>query len=156
MSIAGPLFGATVDAIVAACGSTLAVDSARVFQAVAPEANAQLPFVVVRLPQQGKGTGDWGGTGNLRNNDFKVEVCLAAEIPSGITHPYGDASTPGILTLTDDLMNVLENAKAAFLASTPKLIDYQLTAESFTKDDSRVGVSVLTLIFKTRFFAGQR
>lgn len=159
MSIAGPLFGAVVDVLRnAATAAQIAVDPKSIYQAQMPSANTQLPAMAIRLPTQPYDSTDWGATQNIRNGVFKVEVGLMAAIPqdASVAHPYGDATTPGILTLTDDVMNALENGKATFFAATGRLVDFAVTSSAFAKEDSLTASATITVIFKTRFQAGSR
>lgn len=153
------LYAAVVDVLKSAAPSlTPAVDPLRVFQVTGQEANAELPWIAARLPID-YGNSTWVGTGNLQDNLYRVEVGVAAELigDGNGTHPYGDASTPGPLTLIDSVQDALENARATFLAATPRLVDYSVSAQAFQKQDgTRVVFGTITITFKVRFRAGNR
>lgn len=159
MSIAGPLFGSVVDVLRnAATATAIAVDPKSIYQAQMPTGNPQRPWMAIRLPTSPYDSTVWGASSNVRNGIFKVEVGLLADIPQDATnpHPYGDATTPGILTLVDDVLNALENGRATFMAASPKLVDYAVTASAFQKEDALTASATITIIFATRFTAGAR
>lgn len=143
----------------AAQGGTadLPMEQGDIAMLVTTQGGKQMPYLNVRLPQEPYSSLVWGGTGNLKNGIFIVDVDVVTEAVPETAYPYGNDANPGILTLADDVMDVLENAREAIMASSPKLVDYEVTATAHQKgEDSRLVVATVRCAFKIRFFAGNR
>lgn len=124
---------------------------------VSPVGAKQKPYLVVRLPQEPYSSNVWGGSSNLKNGQFIVDVDVVGEVTPDRAQPYGNEMQMGILNLADDVMDVLENARAALIASSPKVVDYEVTAAAHQQgEDARTIAVTIRLLFKTRFFAGAR
>ncbi len=147
------------DALVAAATAlSITVDRANIVQAMAP---MQPPNVVVCLPTIPFEQIVWGGTGNLKNDDFTAEVWINTQIQQeAVTaggHPYGDATTPGLLTITSQVEDAIENAYATLLAADTRIVDVQLLNTMYTrKTDASVVSAVVRVKFTLRYFAGNR
>ena len=159
MSYAGPLFGAVVAAVKAAQGGTMSYVQ-RVYVATVPTVDTGFPLVAIRLPpDKPYDSARWAGSGNRKESIFQVEVSVVAKITTdqSVANPYGDNTTPGILTYADDLQNVIDNARTAFLAAAPVLVDYETTTAYFQPEAPSDVASVTVLIsFKLRYTAGSR
>jgi hypothetical protein len=151
------LFAQVVDTLRAAGPAmSIPVDPARVFQANVPDMNAQNPTLAVRFPQGPYDTGSWAASSNKRNAIFIVEVGVIANLSSDGSHPYGDATHPGILTLTADVKNALENDFNTFRAACPQMVDYQLTTTFYVSEDVSIASATITINFAVRFPMGGR
>lgn len=143
----------------AAQGGTgeLPVEPGDIAMLVSPMGGQQKPYIVVRLPTEPYTSAAWGGSSNLRNAIFIVDVDVVGETVPENPQPYGSDANTGILTLADDVMDVLENAREALLNTTPRLYDYELTAAAHQRGEDARTVSVtIRCSFKIRFFAGRR
>ncbi len=159
MSYEANLYASLVDQIKAgAPGFSIAVAPERVYMALVPASNQEYPVICIRFPQQPYDSGKWSATGNKRDGLFVAELGIICQIPDGLNHPYGDASTPGILNLVTDIKNLLENAWATFKAAEPELVDYQFTTSMFQNEGAQPPLvsCTLTIAFITRFTAGNR
>lgn len=151
------LFSAVVDVLKSAGPSfSIPVDANRVFQVNMPEQNAQLPALAVRLPQNPYDVGKWATTGNKRDAVFTVEVGLICQLPSDGTHPYGDDTHPGILTVSADIKNALENALATFRSATGTMVDFQTTSTMYQSEEPGIASATIAITFLTRYIAGNR
>ena len=160
----GPLYGAVVDVLKAAAtagsigSGAMALDPLKVFEAAVPQSGGQLPLAVVRLPLQPYDSNKWVASGNFKDSLFKVEVALQCNVTldGSVAHPYGDGTTPGILTLSDDVMNALETAGSTFKAATAKLIDFSVGAAAMQPDAAGTATTIFTITFQVRYVAGNR
>ncbi len=141
-------------------GSVQGVDPLNVFAAALPQAGRQKPFITVRLPQEPFKSSQWGGTGNLRNGMFIVDVDLCDEMKVGDPNvgPFGDDPTtsPGLLTRIDQIQDLLENNRAAFLAASLKVVDFEMntTAHMIPADAVTAAVATIRVAVKVRYTAG--
>lgn len=119
------------------------------------------PFLVVRLPREPYANDSWGGTSNLKNGRFVVEVDVVAEVNPEGNYPFGvpgDPAQRGILTIADDVMDLLEVEAAAIKASSPRVVDFVVSASAYERiaEGAIQVVSVVRIDFQVRFFAGNR
>ena len=157
MSSAAPLFAALVDALATAAPSfSIPIDAARVYQ-MQPDANGEKPYVVVHLPADAKfWDSKWIGSGQRQDSHFFAQVTVVIEVQRGVTHLLGDNTTPGPLNLNEDVVNAVENARAAFLAAASQLIDITITGGANWKQDAWLMTTIFTIDFWTRGAAGSR
>lgn len=154
-------FNVLVDVLKAAAqGGTgdLPMEAGDIFAGATPQAGNQRPFLLVRLPQEPYSTFEWGGTSALKTALFVVDVDVVDEVAPERSQPYGSEALPGILTLADDVMDVLENGRDTILAASGRIVDYAMTASAHSRSegDGRTIVATIRVAFKVRFFAGQR
>ncbi len=150
------LFAAVVDVLKAECAAfSIPVDPLRVYQANIPSSNNQLPAAVVRLPTN-HDESDWKTTGNKKDSIFKVEIRLGCEIPPDGDHPYGDSTHPGILTLSADIKNAIENNITAFREASGQMVDFQTTSTVLVNEAGTIGEIAITVAFIVRYVAGAR
>lgn len=160
---AAPCFNAVLEAVRAAAeATTIAVDPLLVFPAAQPMMGLECPNIQISLPGQPYESDVWGGTGNLKNSLFKIDVHVVTELiqekdtPTG--HPYGDELVPGLLTIADSVEDALEAAYSNLLAASPRVVDVMsaTVAHGRLVSDARQIVATIEVIFKIRFFAGRR
>lgn len=160
MAYSAKLFNAVLAIVKAAAtgGSITGVKATNVFIAALPQAGREKPFIVVRLPQEPFKSSSWGGTGDLRNGMFIVDVDLCDELKTGQANPFGDDPTtsPGLLTRIDQLQDALENGRAAMLAASPKAYDLEMntTAHLIPADAVTAAVATIRVAIKVRYRAG--
>lgn len=146
----------------AAAAGTIGVDPNSIFQAAQPMAGIALPYIAISLPSEPYENDSWGGTSNLKNGIFQVDVHVVGELrkedttPTG--HPYGDINYYGILILSDLVQDALDQAYATLKAASPKVVDVFVatTIHGRNSADARQIVSSTRVKFLIRFFAGQR
>ena len=157
MSQAAPLFAALVDALASAAPSfSIPIDANRVYQ-MQPDANGQKPYVVVHLPADTSfWDSKWIGSGQRQDTHFKAQVTAVCGITQGIAHLLGDGTTPGPLNINEDVVNAVENARGAFLAAAPQLIDVTITGGASWKADGWIMTTTFIIDFWTRGAAGSR
>lgn len=156
-------FNAVQDVIIAACtGGAIAVDPGKVFIEAEPQAGGKLPQITIAMPQEPYEDDTWAGSDKLKNSIFKLyvfvvaELNVAATVPGG--HPFGDATTPGLLTIADQVCDALDSAYSTLMAASPKNVDVANSSKVFTRNAAGVRqvVTRITVTFKVRFFAGNR
>lgn len=162
-------FNAVVQVLqAAAVAQTIKVDPKVVLPSAAPMMGLDLPNVQIHLPSQPYAGDSWGGTSNLKNGFFKVEVSVLGEvlpeqsIPNGT--PYGSSTQLGILVLSDQVQDALEadyilgQSQSVLRSCSPRVVDVASFGVVHGRNvaDSRQIVSVISVVFKIRFFASQR
>lgn len=168
MGYAAPLFNAVLTVIQDACqgppksGPIQTIKDLQpqaVYILALPASNVGTPCILVRLPEEPYSQSSWGGSSDLRNGLFIVDVDLVDQVKIN-DHPMGDENLSGILTLADDLMDLLETeaSRGKFREATPKLVDYEVTTTAHTRGGSNglMVAATVRLAFKTRFRAGNR
>lgn len=116
------------------------------------------PHIVVKLDDPAVEE-EWRAANNIRSGAFIVLIQMLttagdAERPYGVT---GDANKRGIVTLFEDVMNVVDLARAAILAANPtKLVDINVTMRQprIVGPDSWEATAVVQIT--PRFTAGDR
>lgn len=160
MGYSASLFNAVLTVVKDAvqASSITGVNVKNVFIAALPQAGREKPFIVVRLPQEPFKVSAWGGTGDTRNGTFIVDVDLCDEIRGNDAngHPFGDATTPGLLTRIDQIQDALEAGRATILAASGKAYDLEMntTAHLIPADAVMAAVATVRVAIKVRYRAG--
>ena len=159
MSYEAELFASLVDQITAGAPAfSTPIDAARVFMALVPQTNRQWPAICIMFPSQPYSTGAWATTGNKRDEKFIAQVGIAFQVAPDSAHPYGDATTPGVLQLVTDVKNLLENGFNTFRAACGELVDYSISTSVFQSLDASppLVTATMTIVFSVRVVAGAR
>ncbi len=148
----------------AAGNNTIAVDPKLIFPAAQPMAGVQTPYVMIALPDEPYENDKWAGSSNLKDSLFKVRVIVVAELLKELTtptgNPYGSETVTGLLTISDQVQDALENAYAALLAASTHVVDVTIGSTAHARigptPDSRQVAAITLVTFRVRFFAGNR
>ena len=143
--------------IAAATASSISIDPASIFMEASPVGTHQVPYLVVRLPSDFEKS-QWSASQNQRDSHFTAAVSLYANVPPDGAHPFGDASTLGILNIFDQLHNAIDNARGALQTATSpnRLLDYQTQSSINWTEDPATATITITIDFWFRYIAGSR
>ncbi len=129
-----------------------------VFPLAAPVSNVKMPHIIVRLPAEPYATFNWVSTSEKRDGLMVVDVDVVTELRQTIEQPYGSENLMGVLTLTDDVCDLLEAQRLKIMKASEKLVDYELSSSAHSRQtpDGLGVVTTTRVVFKTRFQAGHR
>lgn len=102
---------------------------------------------------------DWISAKDGRGGAFRAVVVLTVGIADK-TRPFGlkgDTTKRGVLTIAEEVMNHIDNNRAAILAGDPnKLVDMNLSLRGPRTIGKETREASIVVSFKPRFKAGQR